>query len=407
MFNVEKIRQDFPILARRINGHPLVYLDNAATSQKPRQVIEAMVDYYENHNANVHRAVHTLAEEATQLYEDARRKVAGFVGASPEEVVFTKNSTEAINLVAYAWGRKNLRSGDEILITEMEHHSNLVPWQLAAAETGATLRYVPFDKNGEIKISDIRCRLSKKTRFVSLVHVSNFFGTVAPIREVADLAHKVGAVVLVDGSQAVPHLSTNVKKLDSDFYVFTAHKMLGPLGVGVLYGRRDLLESMPPFLGGGDMIRTVTLEGSTWNDVPYKFEAGTPNVGGAVGLAAAVGYLEKIGMGEVEKYERGLTVYLMEKLDEVRGLKIYGPRRVEKKTSLVSFNLEDFHAHDVATLLDQEGIAVRSGHHCTMPAHTKLGIPASVRASFYLYNTKEEVDRLVAGLEKVRRILSK
>lgn len=407
MLNVEKIRGDFPILKRKINGHPLVYLDNAATSQKPRQVVEAMSDYYANHNANIHRGVHTLAEEATQLYEDSRRKIAAFVGAASEEIVFTKNATEAVNLVAYAWGKENFRAGDEVITTEMEHHSNLVPWQLVAKETGAAIKYLPFDENGELSLRQLAEQISGRTKVISLVHVSNFLGTINPVKEMAALAHAAGAVVMIDAAQSVPHQKVSVQDLDCDFLAFSGHKMLGPMGVGILYGRRRLLEEMPPFLGGGDMIRTVTLEGSTWNEVPYKFEAGTPNVGGVVGLAAAVDYLEKAGMGNIHQYEVELITYALERLQEVEDLEIYGPMNVERRAALVSFNLKGLHAHDVATLLDQEGIAVRSGHHCTMPAHTKLGIPASVRASFYFYNTKEEVARLVAGLEKVRRILSK
>lgn len=408
MFDVNKIREDFPILKRVINGHPLVYLDNAATSQKPNVVIEAMVDYYTNHNANVHRGVHTLAEEATQLYEESRQKIATFINAkSPSEIVFTKNSTEAINLVAYSWGLTNLKEGDEILTSEMEHHSNIVPWQLLAKRTGAVIKYLPFNQSGELEISKIRKQISTRTKIVALVHVSNFFGTINPVKEIAKTAHDLGALMLIDGSQSVPHFEVDVQDLDCDFLAFTGHKMLGPMGVGVLYGRRRLLEEMPPFLGGGDMIRTVSLEGATWNDVPYKFEAGTPNVEGAVGLAAAVLYLKKIGWSELGNYEKILTDYALEKLETLKDIELYGPPTGTARASLISFNLKGIHPHDVATLLDQEGIAIRSGHHCAMPAHTKLGLPASVRASFYLYNTQEEVDRLVEALQKVTRLLGR
>ncbi len=408
MFDVNKIREDFPILKRIINGHPLVYFDNAATSQKPLAVVQAISDYYLNHNANVHRGVHTLAEEATQLYEDSRQKVAAFINAKdPSEIIFTKNSTEAINLVAYSWGLANLREGDEIITSEMEHHSNLVPWQMIAKRTKASIKYLPFNWNGELEMSEIKNQISNRTKIVTLVQVSNFFGTINSVKEIAEAAHALGALMLVDGSQSVPHLGVDVQDLDCDFLAFTGHKMLGPMGIGVLYGRRSLLEEMPPFLGGGDMIRTVSLEGSTWNDVPYKFEAGTPNVEGALGISAAISYLKKFEKNEIIEYEKELTGYAMKKLAQIDGLEIYGPPADQDRAALISFNLKNIHPHDVATLLDREGIAVRAGHHCAMPAHTKLGLPASVRASFYLYNTTQEVDRLVAALQKVMRLLGR
>jgi len=405
MFEVDKIREDFPILKRKINGRDLVYLDNAATSQKPQSVIDSLVDYYSFHNANVHRGVHTLAEEATELYEAARGKVAKFINARlPSEIVFVRNSTEALNLVVWSWAKTNLKEGDEILLSEMEHHSNLVPWQLLAKEVGAVIKYVPFNESGQIRISDFRIRISKRTKVVSLVHVSNSLGTINPVKEVAKMAHEVGAIMVVDGAQSVPHMRVDVRSLDCDFLAFSGHKMLGPMGIGVLYGRQNILEAMPPFLSGGDMIRLVSLEGATFNDVPYKFEAGTPNVAGAVGLGAAIDYLEGLGMEGVREHEIELTAYALEKLKEVKGLVSYGPDHVSQRGGLVTFNLKGLHSHDLASILDGQGIAVRSGHHCTMPVHTKLGISSSLRASFYIYNTKEEVDKLVAGLEKAKRI---
>ena len=408
MFDVEKIREDFPILKRKINGHDLVYLDNAATSQKPRVVIDSIVDYYSFHNANAHRGVHTLAEEATQMYEAVRGKVAKFINARlPSEIVFVRNSTEALNLVVWSWAKTHLKEGDEILLSEMEHHSNIVPWQLLAKEVGAVIKYVPFDESGQIKISDFGIRISKRTKVVSLVHVSNSLGTINPIKEMARLAHEVGAIMVVDGAQSVPHMRVDVRSLDCDFLAFSGHKMLGPTGIGVLYGRQNILEAMPPFLSGGDMIRSVSLEEATWNDVPYKFEAGTPNVADAVGLGAAIDYLEGLGMEKVREHEVELTAYALEKLKDISDLVIYGPPDASKRGGLVMFNLKGVHSHDLASILDGDGIAVRSGHHCTMTVHTKLGIPASARASFYIYNTKEDIDKLVEGLERAKRILLK
>lgn len=408
MFDVEKIRENFPILKRKINGRDLVYLDNAATSQKPQSVIGSIVDYYSSHNANVHRGVHTLAEEATQMYEAARVKVAKFINArSPSEIIFVRNSTEALNLVVRSYGGANIKAGDEILISQMEHHSNIVPWQLLAKDSGAVIKYIPFNENGELQMADIEERISKRTRLVSLVHVSNSLGTINQVKEIAKLVHAAGAVMVVDGSQSVPQMKVDVQSLDCDFLAFTGHKMLGPMGIGVLYGKRNLLESMLPFLGGGNMIKTVSLEGSTWNEVPYKFEAGTPNVSGAIGLSLAINYLEKLGMGNVRAHEVELTAYALEKLRGVSGLVIYGPDDASKRGGLVMFNLKGAHSHDLASILDGQGIAVRSGHHCTMPVHTKLGISSSLRASFYVYNTTEEIDKLVVGLEKARRLLLK
>lgn len=406
MFDVNRIHKDFPILKRKINGHDLVYLDNAATSQKPQSVINSISDYYQNHNANAHRGVHTLAEEATQMYEQARAKVAKFINsAHPEELVFVRNATEALNLIVWSWGKANLKKGDEILLSEMEHHSNLVPWQLLAKEVGAVLKFISFNGNGELEISNLKSQLSNKTKVVSIVHVSNSLGTINPVKEITKMAHEVGAVMVVDGAQSVPHMKVDVQSLDCDFLVFSGHKMLGPMGIGALYGRQKLLEAMPPFLSGGDMIRTVSLEEATWNEVPQKFEAGTPNVADAVGLASAIDYLENLGMENVRQHEIELTQYALQKMSGITGLKILGPLDPQKRGGVVAFTLEKIHPHDLASILDGEGVAVRSGHHCTMPVHTKLGIPASTRASFYIYNTQNEIDKLINGLEKARRLL--
>ena len=407
MFDVEKIRKDFPILKRKINGRDLVYLDNAATSQKPRSVIDSIVDYYSYHNANVHRGVHTLAEEATQMYEAARVKVAKFINArSATEIIFVRNTTEALNLVVWSWAKNNLKEGDEINLSEMEHHSNLVPWQLLAKEVGVTIKYLPFNKNGEIEILEIKNQISKSTKVISLTHISNSLGTINPVKEVAKLAHAVGAIMVVDGAQSVPHMRVDVRSLDCDFLAFSSHKMLGPMGIGVLYGRQNILEAMPPFLSGGNMIRQVGLDESSFNDVPYKFEAGTPNVADAVGLSAAIDYLESLGMEKVREHQIELNAYALSKLRVIKGLNILGPVNSANRGGLIAFTLDGAHPHDLASILDADGIALRSGHHCTMPVHTKLGISSSLRASFYVYNTTEEIDKLVVGLEKARRLLS-
>ncbi len=402
-FDVAAVRADFPILSRRVNGRNLVYLDSAATSQKPRQVIQAISDFYTQHNANVHRAVHTLAEEATAAYEASRRAVQGFLGAKrPGEVVFTRGATEAINLVAGSYGRAFLRPGDEVLLTEMEHHSNLVPWQLLAAERGLRLRFLPFRGDGTLDLDALE-RIpggGERVRLAALTHMSNVFGTVNDLRRVAEWAHARGAVVLVDAAQSVPHLPVDVGELGCDFLAFSGHKMCGPMGIGVLYGREELLERMPPYMGGGDMIRAVWLERAEWNDLPYKFEAGTPNVEGAVGLGAAVRYLEGLGMANIRAYEQRLTLYALERLGEVRGLTLYGPTGAEGRGAVFSFNLAGVHPHDVAQFLDWEGIAVRAGHHCAHPVMRRLEVPATVRASLYLYNTHGEIDRLVEALPR-------
>lgn len=408
MYDVIRVRKDFPILSRRIHGRPLVYLDNGATSQKPHQVLSAMNEYYTEHNANINRGVHTLGEESTALYEQSRETVASFIHASKsKEIIFVRNSTEAINLVAYSWGLANISTGDEIVTSEMEHHSNLVPWQLLAKEKKAILRFIPFDKtSGQLSLSSLEKLVNKKTKLVAIVHVSNALGTINDVAIIARMVKKINpkTVVLVDGSQSAPHFPIDVQKFGCDFLAFTGHKMLGPMGIGVLWGKEELLLSMPPFLTGGDMIREVYLNYSTWNDLPEKFEAGTPNVCGAVGLAAAVKYLEKLGMREVREHEMQLTAYSLSELSKIKGITIYGPKKASERGGLVAFSLSGVHAHDVAQILDRFAISVRSGHHCTMPLHEKLGIPATVRASFSVYNTNEEIDILVEALLEVKKI---
>ena len=400
------IRDDFPILTQRPGGKPLVYLDSAATSQKPRQVIEALVRYYEEYNANVHRGVYSIAERATAEYEAARAKVARFVGAAgPDEIVFTRNVTEALNLVAYAWGRRHLGPGDEVLLTEMEHHSDLVPWQIVAQERGARLRHIPFDDHGRLVLDDLDRLLTDRTRIVCMAHVSNTFGTVNPVAEVARRARARGALVLVDGAQSTPHRPVSVRDLECDFFGFTGHKMLAPMGIGGLWPRRALLEEMDPFLGGGEMISDVWLDHATWNEVPWKFEAGTPNVGGAIALGAAIDYLERLGMEAVQAHEREITAYALERLREIPGLHVLGPA-LEERGGVVSFWMDGIHPHDISQVLDTEGVCVRAGHHCTKPLHRRLGIGASARASFYVYTIREEIDALARALLKTRELFS-
>ncbi len=399
--DVEAIRADFPILSRRVKNKPLVYLDSAASSQKPVQVLDAMDRYYRETHANVHRGVHTLSEEATAQYEGARAKVSNFIGACcPKEVIWTRNATEAINLVAYSWGRANLRAGDHILLTEMEHHANLVPWQILAAERGIQLDFVPVADNGTLILDNLDRLLTPKTKLFAFAAASNVLGTINPVRELAEAAHKVGALALVDACQSVPHMPVNVQALDIDFMAFSGHKMLGPTGSGVLWGRREILNAMPPFMGGGDMIREVHLRDFKPSELPWKFEAGTPAIAEAIGLAAAVDYLNALGMDAIHAAERQLTTYAMERMVEVEGLKILGPS-ADQRGGLVSFVLGNIHPHDIAAALDSMGIAIRAGHHCAMPLHERYRIPASARASFYVYTTREEVDILVAGLKKV------
>ena len=401
MYDVEEIRRHFPILERRINDKKLVYLDSAATSQKPRQVLNALSEYYEEHNANIHRGVHRLAEEATAAYEGARGKVARFLGAPDTTgLIFTRGTTESINLVAHAWGRKALREGDEILLTEAEHHSNLVPWQLAAQTTAAKLRFIPIREDGTLDMEEAGRLIGPRTKLVGCIHASNVLATINPVEELAKLAHDAGALMLVDGAQSAPHLPVDVEALGCDFFACSGHKMLGPTGVGALWGRPELLEEMDPFLGGGEMIREVHLDHSTYNDLPYKFEAGTMNIAQAVGLGAAVDYLDDLGMKNVREHERRLGEYAYRRLSELEGVTIYGPK--EGRTGLVSFSLPDLHPHDISQLLNEEGVAIRSGHHCAQPLMRRLGLTATARASFYLYNTEEEVDALVEGLERAR-----
>jgi cysteine desulfurase/selenocysteine lyase len=396
-----RVRKDFPIL----NGEkPLIYLDSAATSQKPESVLAAMDRYYRTHNANIHRGVYRIAEEATAAYEDARRRVARFVGASPRELIFTRNSTEALNLVAYAYGRWALKSGDAILLTPMEHHSNLVPWQILAAERGLELRFIPLTGTAELDLDALPALLADgRVKLASVVHISNVLGVINPIAAIAAQVKAAGGVMVVDASQSVPHCPVDVKALGADFVAFTSHKMLGPTGIGALWGRRDLLEAMPPFLGGGEMIREVKLTHSDWNELPWKYEAGTMAIAEAVGFGAAVDYLESLGMDQVFAHDRELVAYAMQRLAEIPGLVMMGPA-ADKRGGVVAFTMEGIHPHDVATVLDSDHIAVRAGHHCAMPLHEALGVPSSARASFHCYSLSEDVDALIAGLHKVRKV---
>jgi cysteine desulfurase / selenocysteine lyase len=401
VYDVEEIRRDFPILDRRIGDKKLVYLDNAATSQKPRPVLDALAEYYEKHNANIHRGVHRLAEEATAAYEESREKVAGFLGApDTTALVFTRGTTESINLVAHAWARKFLREGDEVVLTEAEHHSNLVPWQLAAQATGAKLRFIPIRDDGTLDLEEAERLIGPRTKLVGCIHASNVLATINPVEKLAELAHEAGALMLVDGAQSAPHLPVDVEARGCDFFACSGHKMLGPTGVGALWGRPEILEEMDPFLGGGEMIREVHLDHSTWNDLPYKFEAGTMNIAQAVGLGAAVDYLGDLEMNNVREHERRLGEYAYQRLLEIEGITVYGPK--QDRTGLVSFSLPDVHPHDLSQLLDEDGIAIRSGHHCAQPLMRRLGVAATARASFYLYNTEEEVDALVEALVRAR-----
>jgi cysteine desulfurase/selenocysteine lyase len=404
-FDVLSLRKDFPILGREIHpGIPLVYLDSTATTQKPRLVLEAMEAFYRTNNANIHRGVHTLAEESTALYEQAREKVAKFINSpSAEQVIFTRNATESINLVAYTWARAILKPGDLVILTEMEHHSNLVPWIMLSAERGVELDFIPVTGEGLLDLEAYRLLLARGPKLVAFTGMSNVLGTINPVPEMTQLAHAAGAVVLVDGAQSVPHLPVDVQALDVDFLAFSAHKMLGPTGIGALYGRRDLLQVMPPFLGGGDMIKSVKLRSFTPNDIPHKFEAGTMAIAEAVGFGAAVYYLTAIGMEAVAAHEHEMVGYALERLEEIPGVKVFGPS-ADKKGGVAAFTLEGVHPHDIAQILDRDGIAVRAGHHCAQPLHEKFGITATARASFYIYSIKEEVDTLVEGIYKVKKI---
>ena len=403
--NTLKIKKDFPILERKIhNGKRLVYLDSAATSQKPRSVIQAMDDYYYQNNANVHRGIHLLAEEATQMYEIARKKIADFVEVKDtSQLIFTRNTTESINLIARTWGRKFLDEGDVILTTEMEHHSNIVPWFSLAEERKLSVKFIRITNEGKLDLKHYQNLLKLDPKVVAFTHMSNVLGTINPAKEIIELAHKAGAITVIDGAQSVPHLSVSIDDLDTDFYAFSAHKMCGPTGIGILFGKKNLLEKMPPFLGGGDMIRKVTFNGFTTNSIPYKFEAGTPAIAQAIGFGAAVDYLSSIGMENIFAYEKALISYAMELLSDIPGLKIIGPS-AEDRGGVISFVLDQIHPHDVAQILDESGIAVRAGHHCAMPLHEKFHLAASTRASFYLYSTKDDIDKLKEGLLHVRKV---
>jgi cysteine desulfurase/selenocysteine lyase len=401
--DINAIRADFPVLDQNVNGKPLVYLDNAATTQKPRQVIDTLDEYYRRYNSNIHRGVHSLSEKATAAYEAARETVRDFINApATREIIFVRGATEGINLVAQSYGMTNLKSGDEIIISEMEHHSNIVPWQLLCERTGAVLRVIPINDDGELKLEAYQSLLGPKTKLVSIVHISNALGTINPVKQIVDLAHEHDALVLVDGAQATAHTGIDVQALDCDFYVFSGHKMFGPTGIGVLYGKTDLLNAMPPYQSGGDMIKMVTLEKTLFNELPYKFEAGTPHIAGVIGMGAAINYIKSIGLDNIAAYEHDLLDYAAAAVSDIKGLKLVGTAK--KKTSILSFTLGNIHAHDIGTILDHEGIAVRAGHHCAMPVMERFGVPATARASFALYNTREEADTLVKALNKCKEI---
>ncbi|MBS1991401.1 MAG: cysteine desulfurase [Cyanobacteria bacterium SZAS LIN-2] len=404
--DTKEIIKDFPILDREIGGHKLVYLDNAATSQKPRAVIDAISHYYEHYNANVHRGIHTMSEEATAAYEEVREKIAAFIGADNTcEIIYTRNTTEAINLVAYSWGRQNVLPGDEIVLTPMEHHSNLVPWQQLAAEREAKLVFLELTEDGQVNMESARSLIGPKTRLVALTAMSNVLGTIVPVREIADIAHAAGAVVLVDGAQSVPHLPTSVKEMGCDFLAFSFHKMLGPTGTGILWGKKELLEAMPPFMFGGDMISSVAREKSRFNELPWKFEAGTPNIADVIASGAAIDYLSKLGMENVRRHEVEITRYALEKLGSLKDIVIYGPKDAEKRGGVIAFNIDGLHPHDLGQILSDSGIAIRAGHHCCQPLMKDLKVMGTARASFYIYNTTAEVDLLAAALEEADKVL--
>jgi len=405
MLDVAKIRKDFPILHQKVNGKPLVYLDSASTAQKPKAVIDALVEYYSSYNSNIHRGIHSLSEKATEAYENVRQIVADFIHApQPEDIVFTHNTTEAVNCVAYGWGRKFLKAEDEILLTEMEHHSNMIPWQILSQEKGVVLRWVPITENHLLDLKKLDDFLTSRTKLVAVTQMSNVLGTINPIKQIIQKAHTAGAKVIVDGAQGVPHAGIDVQEIDCDFLAFPSHKMSGPTGAGVLYGKMELLEAMDPFMTGGSMILEVWKERATWNKVPHKFEAGTPDIGEVIAFGEAVKYLQKLGIDEVREHEKEMTKYALEKLSEVEDLIIYGPKEPELQGGIISFNVKEIHPHDVGTILDQEGIAIRAGHHCAQPLMRVLGVQGTARASFYVYNEKPEVDRLVGALHKVKEI---
>ena len=406
--NVVRIREDFPILKREVNDKPLVYFDNAATSQKPVAVINAIDRYYREYNANIHRGIHKLAEEATLAHEEARENVGKFINANQTcEIIFTRNATEALNLVAYTWGRANVGKGDKIVLTIMEHHSNIVPWQLLAKEKEAKVEFVKIDENGELRLDELHELIDEKTKLVCVTHASNVLGTINPVKDIARASHRQGALFLMDAAQSVPHMAVDVRDVDCDFAAFSGHKMLGPTGIGVLYGKKEHLEKMPPFLGGGEMIREVHTTGASWKDLPYKYEAGTPNISGAIGLGVAVDYLRALGMKNVHEHEKEITRYALNRMKQLEGLELYGPMDVDRRVGVISFNLGDIHPHDLASILDEEGVAIRSGHHCAQPLMEFLQLPATSRASFYIYNTKEEVDVFIEALEKARKLFAR
>ena len=409
--DIQSIRQDFPIISRKVYGKPLIYLDNAATSQKPRQVIETLVDYYENYNSNIHRGVHALSIEATERYENARAKIAKFIGAkNSSSIIFVRNTTEAINLIAHAWGLINVSKGDEILTTEMEHHSNLVPWQTLSTVKEATLNFVPVTPEGTLNLDNITQLLNERTRLFAFTQMSNLLGTINPINNLVEMAHNVGALTLIDAAQGVPHIPVNVSEIDCDFMAFSGHKMLGPTGIGVLYVKNEIMESLEPFLRGGEMVREVWFDRATWNDLPYKFEAGTPNIGDAIAMGTAIDYLEQLGMDRVRQHEVELTTYALEefiKLEKESGLIVFGPTDINVRGGIISFHAPGVHPHDMGTLLDRQGIAVRAGHHCAMPlTRERLKVSATTRASFYIYNTLEEIDELISGIREALRFFN-
>jgi cysteine desulfurase / selenocysteine lyase len=403
--NSYELRNDFPIFKKKINGNELVYLDNASTTQKPYSVIDSITDFYSNYNSNIHRAVYQLAEEATNMYEQTRQKIANFINVRPEEIIFTRNTTESINLIAHSWARTNLKKDDVIVISEIEHHSNIVPWQILCQEIGTRLEYVGIDENGFLDLEYmIELISSRKVKLVSLSHMSNVLGTIVPIERIIKIAHEHGIPVLVDGAQSVPHMPINVKNMDCDFLVFSAHKMLGPTGVGILYAKKEYLDKMNPFMSGGDMIKEVFKFHTNYNDVPYKFEAGTPNIADVVGFSAAIEYLEKIGMENIRKHEIYLTEYALESMSSLDYITVYGPRDTKYRGGVISFNVADIHPHDLATIMNDHGIAIRSGHHCAQVLMQRLDVPATSRASFYIYNTKEEIDKFVNAIKEAGRI---
>jgi len=401
--DVEKIRKDFPILQQEVHGKPLVYLDNAATAQKPSVVIETLDQYYREYNSNIHRGVHALSEKGTAAYEESREKVKTFINAdSNKEIIFVRGATEGINLITQSFGRSMITAGDEIIISEMEHHSNIVPWQLLCEQTGAQLKVIPINDAGELIMEEYEKLLNKKTKIVAVGHISNALGTINPIKKMIDMAHQVNAKILIDGAQAAPHTAVDVKALDCDFYVFSGHKLFGPTGIGVLYGKQELLESMPPYQGGGDMIKMVTLEKTYYNDLPYKFEAGTPHIAGVIGLGAAIDYIQAIGLDDIASYEHELLTYATQQVDAIESVTLVGTAK--EKTSILSFVMDEIHPHDIGTIIDREGIAIRTGHHCAMPVMERFNLAATARASFAFYNTKAEIDLLVAGIQKCKEV---